>query len=380
MKHRSPAAHTGRRTAARAVGRSLGLLVLLLPVGCPFPPPADGTGGTTNKSLDPSNNASLATAQVVPLDANDAAVFDASISTPDDLDLFNLGTLNVGDRLTVDVRRTSGDLDAVAALFDDREYAHAVNDDRNPDGSDRDPLLEITILGRTGTFFLGVAPFHGSGSAGNYRVKIKVRRGGGDASPRPQIVFLDWGGGRGIRVENVGTFDLDPFDAKDVGFPGRTADLKARIVQIVRDRYDGYNLDLRDSDSDPVPSDPHSTIYFGGFSRQAFAISEKIDAHNADPSDNAIVFTRSFEDAFGGFVSFNQMATALGNTVAHEIGHLLGLVHTADCDSLMDTSCGNRALLVKQTFKLAPIDNSVFPLGQQNAPELLSWILGFVAP
>ncbi len=367
----------GLRSWARRTPLLASLLLVL--TGCPIPASPDGEG-LTGKGLDSANNASLSTAQTVPLDANDAAEFEAEISTPDDLDLFGLGRLEVGDRLTIDVRRTGGDLDPVAALFDEREYAHAVNDDRNPDGSDTDPLLDITILGRSGTYFLGVAAFHGSGTTGRYRVRIKVRRGGGNAAPRPQVVFLDWRGGGGITVENVATFNLAPFDAADVGFPGRTAELKDRIVQIVRDRYDGYNLDLRTSDSDPVPGEPHSTIYFGGFSRQAFAISEKIDAHNADPSDDAIIFTQSFDDAFGGRVTFSQMATALGNTVAHEIGHLLGLVHTADCDSLMDTSCGNRALLVKQTFKLAPIDNSVFPIGQQNAPELLSWILGFVAP
>jgi hypothetical protein len=72
------------------------------------------------------------------------------------------------------------------------------------------------------------------------------------------------------------------------------------------------------------------------------------------------------------------MAQAVGNTVAHELGHLLGLVHTADCEDLMDTSCGNDSILVPQHFGTALLDRSVFPLGLQNEAELLDWILGFV--
>jgi hypothetical protein len=70
------------------------------------------------------------------------------------------------------------------------------------------------------------------------------------------------------------------------------------------------------------------------------------------------------------------MAEALGNTVAHEVGHLLGLVHTADCNDLMDTSCFNDRILSAQQFSTAPIDKSIFPFGYQPELEILSWLIG----
>ena len=63
-------------------------------------------------------------------------------------------------------------------------------------------------------------------------------------------------------------------------------------------------------------------------------------------------------------------------TVAHWIGHLLGMVHTHECPDLMDTSCVNDRLLVPQQFSTAPIDGSVLPFGQQPERDLLTWILG----
>ncbi len=97
---------------------------------------------------------------------------------------------------------------------------------------------------------------------------------------------------------------------------------------------------------------------------------------NANASDNSIVFTRSYKEAFSRAPSFEAMAQAVGNTVAHEVGHLLGLVHTSECDSLMDTTCGNSRILSAQLFTTAPLDDSVFPVGSQNAVELIGWLLG----
>lgn len=339
--------------------------------GCPVP-----TSSTTSET---KNNGSFQTATPIDLAAmSDVTEFAGALDATDKVDMYNLGTLERGDRVVVDVRTTSGSLDPVAAIFDAKQDVHAFNDDRVADASDLNPRMDIVIRGPQQEYFLGVAPFPGSDTTGTYRVSITVTRGVGGADAVSQTVFLDFDGGQNVEIDNVGVFDLAPFDSLEVGpFPGQSATLKKRIVAVVKDRFDGFALTLLNSDDDPVPAGPHSTVYFGGSSLSAFAISEHLDILNADQGDDAIIFTRSFRGAFSTTPTLDQVATAIGNTVAHEIGHLLGLVHTRDCSSLMDTTCGNDSLLVEQAFKLAPLDDSVFPLGSQDAHELIGWIIGF---
>lgn len=135
---------------------------------------------------------------------------------------------------------------------------------------------------------------------------------------------------------------------------------------------------MLNSDDNDVPGSAHTTVYFGSVDARAFAISEQIDTFNQDPSDDAIVYTGSFRDAFIVSPSFEQMAQALGNTTAHEVGHLLGLIHTADCADMMDTTCYNERILTEQLFGTARIDSSVFAFGFQDAEAILGWILGLV--
>lgn len=359
------------RTYRSCAATAASLLLALGLGGCPFVPTDGGTDVTGNDTFE--------TATVIALGSNDEADFTARIDDTKDADIFDLGVLSPGDRLYIDVQTTDGDLDPLAAVFDEREYLLAFSDDRVPDASNLNPLIDVIVHGPAGHYFLGVAPFRGSGSTGKYRVIVRVTRNVGILTPEPQIVFLDWEGGRNIRIENVGVYNVDPFDAGDVGpYSGRTEELKDAVQDVIEDRYDGYNLVVLNSDDHAVPTNPHSTVYFGGSNSSAFAIAEKLDSFNADQTDNAIVFTEGFQSAFSVIPSFAQMATALGNTAAHEIGHLLGLVHTKDCTSLMDTSCSNDALLREQIFKLAPLDGSVFPIGLQNAVELVEWVLGLV--
>lgn len=360
-----------REARAAALWITIGAAVFSVG-GCPFVPTDPNTPGFDDKS-----NNTFATAAVIALGDDDEIVFTATIGNADDVDVFDLGELAPGDQVFVDVQTTSGNLDPVAAIFDEREYLYAFSDDRNPDASNLNPLIDVQIRGPQGPYFLGVASFPSGGSTGEYRVIVRVTRDLTLLDPEPQIVYLNWAGGQNIRIENVGVYDLDPFSAADVGLPAnRTAELKDAIQGVIADRFDGFALMLENTDDDPAPTLPHSTVHFGGDSRNAFAIAEQIDTFNEDQSDNAIVFTDGFRGAFSITPTLNQMATAIGNTAAHEVGHLLGLIHTDDCAGLMDTACGNDALLFEQAFKLSPIDESVFPIGLQNAQDLIEWTIG----
>lgn len=369
------------RTAG-AAGRVPVLLPLALVVvcgGCPFArTPGSSTDDGTASGTD--RNANLANATPLKLSAGDAYLeFTGTISGRSDVDVYDLGTLAIGDRVTIDIERTSGNLDAVAGVFDSRTYLVAFNDDRAADGTNLDPQIDFYIHGGTGKYYLAIIAYAGNNTTGNYAVTLDIQRDAGLPPDTVQLVYLNWAGGQEVRIRNVGLYNLTPFSATDVRLAvDQTEALKDRVQTIVAERYDGYNLIVLNSDDHPVPSVPYSSVYFGGRDYEAFAISQQIDSYNADPEDDAIIFTQSFGEVFGGQANLEQMAQALGNTVAHEVGHLLGLVHTADCDDLMDTTCYNDRLLREQEFKAAVLDDSVFPFGYQDSAELLGWILGLV--
>ncbi|MBK9119841.1 MAG: hypothetical protein IPM18_09620 [Phycisphaerales bacterium] len=347
--------------------------------GCPQPvDPNDSVGGTP-PVLDTANNSTIRSAVPLPLSDRDSFRFRGNISGRSDADVYALGTLAPGDRIVIDVRAVSGNLDAVAAIFDSREFLVAYNDDRNPDGSNTNPYLDITLRGDEGTYFLGVIGYPNTDTSGDYEVLVQLERSAGLPSTAGQVVYLNWAGGSDVFVPNVGTFNLGPFNAADVGFAAAlTTRMKTRVQEIVANRYAGYNLVLRNSDEHAVPDGPHSTIFFGGLNSRAFAIAEKVDTFNTDPADRAIIFTQGFASAFRINPTFEEMCQAIGNTTAHEIGHLLGLVHTADCNDLMDTTCFNERLLTPQEFTTARLDTSVWPFGFQPAEEILGWLLGWI--
>ncbi len=359
----------------------------MLLCGCPpLQPPNNNQNANSNQNssglpfLDQGNNSSFSMANDVPLSGTAPFKFAGGIDSASDLDLYNIGIINPGDRIHVDVQ--AGDpqtLDLVAAIFSSEQFLEFYNDDRAD--ADLNPLVDFVLRGDSGPYFLGITQYFENNATGGYTVDIQITPNVGIPAPEEQIVFLNWAGGQNVTVPNVGTFDLPPFNAADLGpYGGQTQQMKQRVQQIIEDRYTGYDLIVLNSDDDPVPTAPHSTVYFGGLDPQAFAISQQVDEYNADHSDSSIVFTESYAAAFPQHPTFEQMAQAVGNTVAHELGHLLGLVHTADCKDLMDTSCGNASILVPQHFLTALLDRSVFPVGEQNENELLNWILGVVTP
>jgi hypothetical protein len=342
--------------------------------GCPQP--VNNTNLSMASAVDQNGNNTFSTATSVSTSNQSRLVIDGAIDAGDDLDIYRLPDLRAGDRLIVDVQRQSGNLDATVTIYGPDQNLQAFNDDRVLDGSNLNPLLDIDLLGLDGDFYVAVSNFPGSQSLGDYEILIDIERGNGAPPTRPAVVYLNWAGGT-VESEVFPNITLGAFSAEDVGLAdSQTEVLKDLVQQRVVESYAKFNLTVLNSDDHALPQVPHSTVFYGGNNFQAFALAEKIDVMNADESDIAMVFSSTFELAFQGRVSLSQMGTAIGNTTAHEIGHLLGLVHTKDCASLMDGTCSNNALLTAQEFREAPLDENTFPLGFQNADELLGWLLG----
>lgn len=362
---------TARATSGRAA-LLLGLLAAVLTViaGCPTP------ASSNNSGVDTSTNDMFAGAAGVTLDGSGKADFSARIASDGDFDLFDIGEIEIGRRIVIDVTAASSNLDLVLALFDADESVYAFNDDRTE--SNLNPRLDVPLRAPTRRYFVGVAPFPGTGATGDYTVSVEVGSSD-DAGPQAQTVFLNWSGGQNVTLRNIGTFNINPFSASDVGFgAGQTESIKRGVEAGVAARYAGYALTLLNSDASPPPAAAHSTVYFGGTNPAAFGISEQIDTLNQDPSDSAIIFTPSFRGTrtFAVTPTLQAMITALSNTSAHEIGHLLGMVHTNECTNLMDTRCGNDSLLVAQSFNIGVLDSTVFPVGNENTASLLEWTIG----
>jgi hypothetical protein len=363
-----------------------GLIALsLLLIGCGGCPlglvPVDTTGADGSSATAPTDNVgdSLQDAKPLNLTGGATETLAGEITSPRDTDVYALGTLGPGDRVEIDVEATGGTLDPVAAVFDSNELLIAFSDDRDPTGADLNPRIDFVIAGDVDTYYLAIIAYPETRTTGTYGVRVTVTPGSDPDFARGQILYLDWRGGDGITVPNVGTYDLPAFSATDLGLSAsQTEAFKVRVQQIVEARYAGYDMIVLSSDDYATPAQAHSTVYFGGFNARAFAISEQIDSYNQDPSDETIVFTRSYRGAFAGTPGFEELAQAVGNTVAHEVGHLLGLVHTKDAASLMDASAPNDSILVPQAFTTAELLSAVFPFGYQPAEDLLAWILGVV--
>jgi len=366
---------------------------LLVAAGCPesVDPPANVLDGNRDQTVtspigktsgEPNNT--FAEPIVAVFDGEGVARLQGTVTRRGDLDVFHLGALRAGDRITVDATTPGSDLDVSVALFDSEQRVVIPIDDKceTGDAACLDAFFEIIMRHESATSFLVVtnSSFSASGrTAGSYSVDITVSGGFEVPAPREQILVLDFDGAR-LNSDVLGRGELAPFDTGEISarYEGQTEVVIEQIIDVMRQNYERFNVTIERSGERPFfDSTMTSIIFFGGFNPAAFGLAENVDVYNVDFCDDAIIFAESFTTGVFSFPpSAEELGIAIGNVASHEAGHLLGLNHVDDDTDLMDDRSLADVFLDNQEFKQSVLSSDIIPIGTQDGALLLFETVG----
>ena len=330
--------------------------------------------GTAGQTLSTRTPGGFPTAAKVSFNNVNRLSIEGTIKSGDDIKVYDLGPLSLGDRVESLCIATGGSsLDPMTAMFDADGYRVFWNDDINLDTDNLDSAFDGPIRHDSDGYFLAVTTTSFFDTTGFFRCTLTLEPGVAIAPLIGQSVVLRFSGSANVRVAGIDYGTLPAFAGANVasGFSSDTVELMDLIVSLVREDYARYDVSISTTD-DAEPAGNFTTIFFGTSSTQSiFGIADDIDFYNSDDMDSAIVFLEAFGDLS---TSLDAVGQALANVVAHEIGHTLGLMHTNDVTTLMDTTGADETLLADQSFGIADVVD--FPIGKQNAPLLLEETLG----
>jgi len=355
---------------------------LLGMAGCPgsVVPPDDPPGSTTEEA-EPNGSFALANAAV--FDEQATARVEGRVSQVGDIDVFSLGSRVRGDRIIVETATPGSPLDVSIAVFDGQGRIVAENDDGGATSDTfLDSFVDFVVRHDGDPYYLVASHSAFAGNSrfvGSYRADVRVMPDSDVPPPVGQVLFLDFDGAF-VDSPVLGSFQLDPFDAAEISadYAGDTQLMKDQIRAVFEQNFERFDVVITTSDG-PAPAAPFSVIFFGGFNRDAFGLSENVDLYNVDLCDDAIIYTGSFDPSFFDETpTAQQMGIAIGNVGSHEAGHLLGLNHTNDDTDLMDDRSRASAFLFDQEFKEAPMSSDIIAIGTQDGVLLLGETVGLI--
>lgn len=333
-------------------------------------PPTEGDGSQTDAQPAPVESSFRNNTWSIEPGAR--AVLSSTLYSAEQVDVFDVGPVYVGDQLHVEVT-AAPPLDAAIAVLDEGDNVLVANDDRSYYGGLFDPLADVRILHDSEHLYIAVSASPAAPSAGAYTLEALLTEDAGHDPPEVQRVYLNFDGAPGVVIGSRPAVDVPVFDASaiDPAFAGHDEEIVQYVVDNVRQDYTGLNVEFYSSHEGPPPPEPYTTVHFGTYDPALLGVADNIDEYNDLPSQDAIVFV----DTFAAFAVLNpvteEIAHALANVASHEAGHLLGLYHTADVHGIMDITANLRQMLGDQYFAHSPLHTEVFPTGYQDAVRML---------
>ena len=284
--------------------------------------------------------------------------------------IYELGPLAAGDLIEVEPLR-----DLVSDVwFYDGELTFCGGQTHDLDGHRR--TLSFRVRQDSPACYLRLNFFYLS-KTGQPVVRLTRRTQQEQFAPRGQTVVLNFAGHEGLtfRSGNIKPTDVAALD--DAG-------LRARATQAFRETFARYDLTVL-TDEDPAPEAPFSVIHIGPADPELghLGYAETIDYPNAIPDDIALVDTNSKALQAAGLLGPEAFGTAVGKVAAHEMGHLLGLVHVSNPEALMTgAGCQGAGIdpryMLDREFTKSPVSSftSDFFIGFQDAEQYLLDVLG----
>ncbi len=388
-----------KRVGRRAPWDSFaGVFVVLFIIGCGTSPlPDAGNAAQFDPAAgDPTPaqflvreaakaNGQFDAAQPATIAINQEIVIEGNLESRLDVDLYALGAVLAGDQIVIDVTGHDG-LNATASLFDDDGNLLDVNDDRSFYYGNHDPLITRVMREATGRLYLGVAVSSMAAALSedlpaSASYTVRVSHTSGQAVPdRPrQVVWLDCGGGTDVQIGLREIEQMRPFDAGMISarFAGQTDDVIDWVLLHMRRDFASYDVTLLDSRYDVLPAGPYSKLYFGNTSESYLGIADMVDADNAFLDQDAIVYAENLALMEHLLPDIEAVGQTLANVGSHELGHLLGLEHSAGFSDLMATGFTVTRIIEEDlVFHRALLHGNVFPVGWQDGPAILLKNLG----
>ena len=341
-----------------------------------FPAPQPLTGPQVNEA-EPNDD--VTNANQILFDGQVRLTGAISANGSFDFDVFDLGPANAGDRVIADLVANAGS-DVVLGLFDGQFNLLGYVDYSR--GALAPGRISLVLREAVDTLHAIVTTRSVSAIGRAYSVNVSLTPNVEIPQPNSQLVVLNFIGAGGVRIGrqmpvNVPRFDVATIDSR---LAGRTDAVIQSVLEKVRADYAGLNVNFYLAGDPSLPAGDLTIIHFGTYSDRYLGLADNVDAFNVDSTQAAIIYT----DTFSLFSVLNptqgQVAQVLANVTSHELGHLLGLRHTADINDLMDITASARQMLYDQWHKVADLHSSIMSIGYQDAATMLSWCVGGTPP